>query len=133
MKQPGRKLAGVTIRGTMWVYLSTYSGKLLVFLSTVILARLLSKEDFGVAGYALVAISFLDVMSDMGIGPALIFHRADPEVSDTAFWLNLGFAAALFGATWLAAPLVGVLFNDQRAVDVTRVLGLTFPITALGN
>lgn len=117
----------------MWVYISTYSGKLLVFLSTVILARLLSKEDFGVAGYALVAISFLDVMADMGIGPALIFHRANPEVNDTAFWLNLVFAATLFGATWLLAPLVGILFNDQRAVDVTRVLALTFPLSAIGN
>jgi len=47
-----------TIRSSFWSYASRYSGKVMVFISTVILARLLSQDDFGVAGYALVVISF---------------------------------------------------------------------------
>ena len=43
-----------TISGTFWSYFAYYSGKLMVLLSTIILARLLEKDDFGVAGYALV-------------------------------------------------------------------------------
>lgn len=129
--RPG--LARVTLRGTFWAYASFYSGKLMVFLSTVILARLLVKEDFGVAGYALVVISFLDVLSNLGIGPALIYHRQDPEAANTAFWLGLGVALALFALSWFVAPLAGAFFNDARAVEATRVLALTFPISALGN
>lgn len=130
-RQPG--LARATVRGTLWTYASFYSGKLLFFLTTVILARLLTKEDFGVAGYALVVMSFLDVMSDLGIGPALIYERENPKAADTAFWLGLGISSTLFVATWFMAPLAGVYFNDARAVGVTRVLALTFPISALSN
>ena len=126
-------LTRATLRGTLWTYLSYYSGKLLVFISTVILARLLLKEDFGVAGYAVVVIGMLEVLSDMGVGPALIYHRDEPEAADTAFWLSLFLGTALFALTWLLAPFAGTFFNDERAIPVTRGLALTFPLSALSN
>jgi len=126
-------LAGATIRGTLWTYASIYGGKLLNFISTTILAWLLLKEDFGLAGYALVVINFLNVLSDLGVGMALIYHRKKPKIADTAFWLSLLTGVVLFALTWLIAPLVGTFFNDLRAVPLTRVLGLSFPISALSN
>ena len=126
-------LAKATLRGTFWTYASFYSGKLMVFLSTVILARLLVEEEFGVAGYATVVISFLEVLSDLGIGPALIYHRDNPKARITAFWLNIGIGILLFLVTFFGAPLVGSFFQDPRAVPVTRALALVFPISALGS
>ncbi len=133
MGQKEVNVLGSTVRGTFWAYISTYSGKILVFISAIILARLLLKEDFGVAGYALVVIGFLDVLSDLGIGAALIYHREDETAIDTAFILNLLAGVVLCGLTLLLAPLAGEFFNDARAIPVTRVLSFTFPITALGN
>lgn len=127
------KLVKATILGTLWVYASNYSGKILVFLSTVILARLLTTADYGLAGYALVVIGFLDVLIDLGVGAALVYYPENERVKDTAFWLNLASGAVLFGLTWLIAPLAGEFFQDARAVGLTRALALTFPITALGN
>lgn len=127
-----RNLTQATIQGTLWIYTSKYSGKFLVFISTIVLARLLLKEDFGIAGYALVIIGFLEVLEGLGIGPAIIYHREDAERLDTAFWVGLGVGIALFGLTWAIAPLAGLFFNDPRAVPVTRVLGLEFPISAFG-
>lgn len=132
-KKDDQHLVKATLQGTVWAYAATYSGKLLVFISTAILARLLLKEDFGLAGYALIFISFLDVLNDLGIGAAVIYHRDEPEVIDTAFWLNVTTGLALFGLTWLVAPMAGAFFNDLRAVPLTRVLALTFPLTSLGN
>jgi O-antigen/teichoic acid export membrane protein len=122
-----------TLRGILWNYASYYSGRLLVFLSTIILARLLTQEDFGIAGYAIVVISFLDVVNELGIGAALIYYDERPEVADTAFWLGLGVSVMLFATTWFAAPLVGDFFRDARAIPITRVLAFTFPLTALGS
>ncbi|CAG1004480.1 Teichuronic acid biosynthesis protein TuaB [Anaerolineae bacterium] len=122
-----------TIRGTIWTYLSFYGGKLMVFASTIILARLLTKEDFGVAGYAATIIIFLDVLADLGVGPALIFHRDLPEIANTAFWLGLVLGVSIFGLTWVAAPLAGAFFNDNRAIPVIRVLTIGLPIYALCN
>jgi len=105
----------------------------MVFLSTIILARLLLKDDFGVAGYALVVLSFLEVLSDLGVGPALIYYRDNPRAPDTAFWLNLAIGAALFVLTYLGGPWVGMFFGDPRAIPVTQALAITFPISALGH
>ena len=125
--------ASTTVKGTFWTYASHYGGKFLVFISTIILARLLSQEDFGVVGFALVVISFLDVLSDLGVGPALIYYRDDPEAANTGFWLGLATGLGLFGLTWVVAPFAGTFFNDPRAISITRALGWTFPISALGN
>jgi O-antigen/teichoic acid export membrane protein len=120
------------IRGTAWRYLTFFSGKLMLLISTIILARLLSKDDFGVVGFAVTTIGFLDVMSDLGVGPALIYHPDDENTSTTAFWLGLLIATALLALTWISAPLVGLFFQDPRAIPVTRILALTYPLNALG-
>ena len=125
--------AKTTVKGTFWTYASHYGGKLLVFVSTTILARLLTQEDFGIVGFALVVISFLYVLNDLGIGSALIYYADDPDAPHTGFWLGLLMGIVLFGITWLIAPLAGTFFHDARAVPVTRALGSTFPIIALGN
>ncbi|NNF60386.1 MAG: lipopolysaccharide biosynthesis protein [Gammaproteobacteria bacterium] len=120
-------------RSVIWAYASRYSGKLLVFVSTLVLARLLLQEDFGVAGYALVVIAFLETISGLGIGPALIYQRDEPITRDTGFWLGLGAGLTLMTLTWLGAPLLATFFQDPRAADVSRVLALALPLSALGN
>ena len=121
------------IQGTFWRYLTFFSGKVMLLISTAILARILSKDDFGVVGYAITAINLLDIFSDMGIGPALIYHSEDKETSSTAFWINLSVSILLFIFAWFSAPLLALYFRDERATEVIRILSLTFPIIALGN
>lgn len=119
------------MQGTLWEYGSQYTGKFLVFISTVILARILLQEDFGLAGYALIVIGFLEILEGLGIGSAIIYHYEDNERLDTAFWIGLGMGVILFLVTWfLVAPLAGLFFRDPQVVPITRTLGLTFPISA---
>ena len=125
--------AKTTAKGAVWTYASHYGGKLLVFVSTVILARLLTQEDFGIVGFALVVISFLNVLNDLGIGSALIYYKDDEAAAQTGFWLGLGMGFVLGIITWFVAPLAGAFFQDARAISATRALAFTFPIVALGN
>lgn len=125
--------ARVAIHGTAWRYLTFFGGKLMVFISTIVLARLLAKDDFGLVGYAVTAISFLDVVSDFGIGAALVYYPDDKRRANTAFWLNLFVRTLLFGVAWILAPLAGAYFRDDRVIPITRALAATFPIDALGD
>jgi O-antigen/teichoic acid export membrane protein len=125
--------ARVAIHGTAWRYLTFFGGKLMVFISTIVLARLLAKDDFGLVGYAITTISFLDVVSDFGIGAALVYFPDHKRRASTAFWLNLIVRTLLFVVSWFIAPLAGVYFRDDRVTEVTRALALTFPIDALGD
>lgn len=136
MSEPGTapaNLAVKTVQGTFWTYASVYSAKAINFLTTIILARLLSKDDFGVVGYALVTISFLEVLKDLGVGPALIYHKEDEDAPHTAFWLSLLVGFGLGAASLLVAPLAALYFQDDRAIGVIQVLALSFPLGAIGN
>lgn len=132
MRTTSKASSKQAVQGVMWTYTSYYSGKLLVFLSTIILARLLSQDDFGVAGYAIVVINSLKMLGDFGVGEALIYLKKDPKATDTAFWLSVVISSLLFAATWLSAPLLGSFFEDPRAVPVTRALSFAFPLNAMG-
>ncbi len=126
-------LVDKTVSGALWTYVATYGSKLLVFVSTMILAYLITKNDFGVVGYTIIITSLLDAVYDLGIGTALIFHPEEDGLEDSAFWSMLLFSSLLCAITWPLAPLAGTYFNDPRAIDVVRVSVLFFPITALGN
>lgn len=121
------------LRGSAWRYLIFISGKFMVFVSTAILARLLTKDDFGIVGFALTTMAFFDVFSQMGIGPALIYHAEDKATSSTAFWINLTTRLILFGCAWFLAPLIAQYFRDERATSIIRVICLVFPLQAMGT
>jgi O-antigen/teichoic acid export membrane protein len=125
--------AKTTVSGAMWVYAAFYAGKLIVFLSTVVLARILTKNEYGLVGYAVTFISFLDVVRDLGIGAALIHHREELTAKSTAFWLSLVVGTGIFVFVWFAAPLLGVFFRDDSIVWVLRVLAFNYPLWALGG
>jgi PST family polysaccharide transporter len=126
-------LVRATVQGTIWVYISQYSGQIVQFISTIILVRLLLQDDFGVAGYALLIMRFMEVLQGLGIRQALIYHDENPKRTATAFWLGLSVGLTLLVITlFVMAPLAGWFFKDLRAVSVTRALAFTLPISSLG-
>lgn len=130
---PRFDLGKATIHGAAWKYLTFFSGKAMILVSTILLARLLLKDDFGLVGYAVTAINFLDIIRDLGIGPAVIYHSEDDRTPTTAFWIGLLFGLVLLGVAWVLAPFIGAYFRDPRVVPVIRALAFTFPISSLGN
>ncbi len=132
MNTDKKKLVGKTIRGTIWVYISKYSAKIVVFISTTILARLLTKDDFGVAGYALLAITFIDFVEGLGIRQALIYFDEEDERTNAGFWAGLFVGVTLLAVGLVVvAPIAGWYFQDPRAVGVTRAMAFSMPITSL--
>ena len=128
--QVGRKAGG----GMVWTFLTYGLSKIGVLVTTSILARLLSKDDFGLVAIAVVAINFLGVIKDLGLGLALIQRRDDvDEAANTVFTINLILGLALSAIAILFAPLFASYFNDPMVVPVLRWLGVSFVINALGS
>jgi O-antigen/teichoic acid export membrane protein len=123
-------LAQKTIKGIFWSYLAFIGGKVLTFLSTIILARLLLPEQFGLVGYCLVAIQYLDILNSAGIDSALIARRENlEEAANAAFAANILLGVVSFGLTWVVAPSVAVFFKNNEIVPLLRVLGLSGSFT----
>lgn len=126
----------VVAGGALWVYAGYALNKLVVFLSTLLLARLLAVEDFGLVAYALIILNFADVLRDLGVSSALIAHpgsEVEERVRSTAFFLTAGSGALLTLVVLAAAPLAGAFFGEPRMVGLVQVLALSLFISCLGR
>jgi PST family polysaccharide transporter len=130
----GQQMARKTARAVFWNYASFGLGKFLVFITTAILARLLSPDDFGLVALATLAVNYLSVLKDLGLGDALIQRREDvEEAANTVFTLNLILGVVLTLASVAIAPLAAAYFRQPLVIPLLRALGLTFAINALGS
>jgi O-antigen/teichoic acid export membrane protein len=123
-----------TLKGIFWVYASFFGGRLLTLLSTAILARILVPEDFGVIGFALIFLTFIEAARSFGVNEALIYTSEKvEEAADTVFIINVGLSIVQFVVAVLLAPLLVNFFDDPRIVSVVQVISLTFILDGLGQ
>jgi PST family polysaccharide transporter len=123
-----------TARGMGWAYGSYVAGRLLVLLTTALLARLLTPEEFGLVALALTFTAFLDMIQDLGLAEALIIvdeHEVEVR-AQTAFLAMAGFGVVLAGITAALGPLAADFFDESELVAMMPVLGLTFIFRSLG-
>jgi PST family polysaccharide transporter len=100
--------------------------------TTMVLARLLSAEDFGLQGMALALTNFLLVFGGAGLGAATINR---PEITQeqisTLFWINVALGAGLAGLTAVLAPTLATFYNEPRLHWIIVFLGLSFILSGL--
>jgi PST family polysaccharide transporter len=121
----------------LWAYGSYVGGRMLVLVSTAILARLLEPNDFGLVALALVFTALLESVSDLGVGQALVIVQGDEEEvaqrAETAFAISVGLGALLTLLTAAIAPLAAAFFDQPQLTGLLAVLGTNFFLRALGS
>lgn len=96
---------------------------------TLIVVRLLSPTDYGLLAMATVFIGFLQMFSELGLGPALVQKaELNDRILRQTFGIVLVLNLALATSLALAAPWIGIFFAEPRVVPVIRVLALQFVI-----
>jgi PST family polysaccharide transporter len=132
--QDAHQLSKKTVHAAGWNYLSFGLSKLSLIVTITILARLLGPGEFGVVGFATLAIAYLSFLQDLGLGHALIQRRTDiEEASETVFTSNLVVGVALTLIVFICAPYVADFFREPRVELLLQVLGLSFSIEAFGS
>jgi PST family polysaccharide transporter len=113
------------VQGAMWNYGGFLVSKGLLFVATLILARILSPSEFGLVGMALLVITALDILRDFGIGASLIYRQRDGQAAaNLAFLLSAVIGVMLFVGNWLLAPFVTVFFKTNGPEETATVTGL---------
>ena len=129
-----RQIAQKTAWGFLWNFSAYFLGKFVVLITTSILARVLAKNDFGLVAIAVVAINYLSVLKDLGLGVALIQRKGDvKEAADTVFTINVIIGLILSALIVPLAPFVAAYFRDPQITSVLRWMGISFIINALGS
>jgi O-antigen/teichoic acid export membrane protein len=100
--------------------------------TTMVLARLLSPQDFGLQGMVVVVTGFLGLFRDAGLGSATVQQlEVTHEQTSTLFWINVAVGAILAALCAALAPLVVAFYHEPRLYWIAVVSGATFMINGL--
>lgn len=121
-----------TARTLKWNTFDRLSSQVLYAITGIVLANLLTQEQFGLVGAILVFQAFATLFVDSGFSNALI-QRKNPTDTDysTVFYFNLGMSVAIYIVLWFCAPLIDGIFQaGGQLVPLSRVMFLTFILNA---
>ena len=121
-----------TARTLKWNTLDRISSQVLYAVTGIVLANVLTMEEFGLVGAVMVFQAFASLFVDSGFSGALIQRKAPTDTDySTVLYFNLGVSVLIYCILWLSAPLIDSLFNAGGAlVPLARVMFLTFVLNA---
>jgi PST family polysaccharide transporter len=127
-------LRNKSVRGGAITMLSQMANTGIQVASTVILARRLSPEEFGIIAMVVSITSFAGLFRDLGLSSAAI-QKFDlsREQQSNLFWLNAAVGTLLTLLVAAAAPLVAMFYHKPDLMPVTLALSVTFLIGSLGT
>lgn len=121
-----------TVKGVGWSAIDNVAQYAVQFIVSIVLARLLSPDDYGLLGIIAIFTAICTALINGGFGSALI-RKKDVTEDDynTAFIVNLGLSLFLYALLFIGAPAIAQFFNRQELVVLTRVSCLNMIIGAL--
>ncbi len=118
-------LKSKTRKGVFWSAFNTFSNQGLTFLFGIILARLLSPNDYGMIGILMVFITIISIFIDSGFSVALIRkEEKKPEDYDTEFYFNIVVGFICYIILFLTAPLIANIYDLPLLDSLLKVLSV---------
>lgn len=127
-------LKSKTINSFFWQFGQKIIGQLLSFVVSVILARLLLPEEYGIVALCGMFTMFIGLFIGSGLNIALIQKKNVDELDlNTIFYANLSLSAAFYIVIFFIAPYVAILFGNSQVTPVLRVSSLGMLIGAFSG
>lgn len=121
-------------RGGVWIAAVRVASRAMTVVRSVVLARLLAPEDFGVFGITVLGLTALETISQTGFQTALIQQgRDDRDHLDTAWTVSLFRGMILCAVLFAAAPAIATFFRVPQTIPLIRVMSLSFLISGASN
>jgi PST family polysaccharide transporter len=120
------------VSGTLWYGGTRAVIQVFSWITTIFVARVLTPDDYGLFGMALLYLGFVEVFNQLGFGAAIVQKRdlQDGDL-DTIFWMTCGLGLLFYLMTFIAAPWVALFFRQPTLVPVLRIQGLLFILSGL--
>lgn len=118
----------------IWRFLERFGAQIVMFVVSIVLARLLDPAIYGTIALVTVITTILQVFVDSGLGNALIQKKDSDDIDfSTVFYFNLIICVILYFILFLFAPLISKFYAIEGLTSVIRVLGLTLIISGVKN
>lgn len=113
--------------GLRWTAGAKLLGQLFTWSITLVIIRLLSPADYGLMTLASVFVAFLAMLSELGLGAAVVQRR---DLSDDTLRSLLGLvllvSVVFYAGLALAAPFIAGFYDEPRLISLVRVMAFQF-------
>jgi len=121
-----------TLKGTIWSGFERLSVQSVSFIVLIIMARIVTPDDYGLVGMLTVFIEISQSLVDSGFSQALIRKRDRSQLDNsTVFYFNLAVGIILYFVLYLCAPIIAYFYEDERLIMLTRVISVTVVLNSL--
>lgn len=125
-------LKNKTVKGTLWSALERFSVQGIQFVVMIIMARLLTPDDYGLVGMLAIFIAVSQSLIDSGFSQALIRKQDRSEIDNsTVFYFNIVVGIGLYTILFFTAPLIARFYNEPLLIPLTRAIGLSVIFNSL--
>lgn len=125
-------LKAMATKGIIWSAIDKFAVQVMQFVVSIILARLLMPEDFGLIGMLAIFIALSQVFIESGLGVGLIQRQERTDIDfSTLFVFNMGVSVFFYGVLFFLAPFISTFFGQPQLTDLTRIVGLSLFINGL--
>ena len=127
-----QSLKAKTVKGVWWSAADAFLGQGMTFLVGLVLARLLSPDEYGLIGIVTIFTTILLGFVDSGFSNALIRkHDVSDDDYSTLFYFNLFVSIIMYALLYVGAPTIAIFFDRIQLISLTRVIGLLLVFQAL--
>ncbi len=127
----GETLKHKTLKGTIWSGVERFSVQGVSFIVMIIMARILTPQDYGLVGMLTVFIAISQSLVDSGFSQALIRKQDRSEIDNsTVFYFNFAVGVGLYLILFFCAPLIARFYSEPILVPLTRLIALSVVINS---
>ena len=122
-----------TFHSVVWTSVDRFGAQLFQAIFTIVLARLLMPEDYGLVALIFIFLMVGQMLMDGGLSLALI-QKKNPTDEDfsTVFWFNVVFGLFFYGLFFYCAPFIANFYEQPLLIPIIKVAGLNFVIWSFG-
>lgn len=120
------------IQNMIWRFAERFGVQGINFIVAIILARILSPDEYGTVALVNVFIAILQVFVDGGFPNALIQKKEATDLDfSTVFYFNIVSCSVMYIILFLVAPVVANFYNNEELINILRILGLKLIVSGL--
>lgn len=129
-----REIKRKAFAGMFWRFGERILAQVISFIVSIILARILLPEEYGVVAIVNVFIAIANVLVTNGLGSSLIQKNDADELDfSTIFYAGIGFSCIIYGVVYILAPWIAAIYENEMLIIVLRVMGLRLPVAAINS
>lgn len=129
-----KQLRDVSVSGMIYRFSERILAQLVSTIVTIILARLLMPEDYGIISLVTIFIQLCNILVSDGLSSSLL-QKKDSDTLDfsSIFWASLALSVVLYFVVFFAAPIIASYYDMSQITLVLRIMALRIPLTAFNS